>query len=126
MSTETSAATPNAHGRLTYDLFREAIDHLRERASVEHVYGEPIVTEGKTIVPVARVVFGFGGGLGSGPEEDPDSGEGGGGGGGAAAKPVGVLEVTDAGTRFIEFGNRRRSVVAAVVGLALGWLLGRR
>ena len=37
---------------------------LGQNASVKSVYGEPIVTDGKTIIPVAQVAFGFGGGYG--------------------------------------------------------------
>jgi uncharacterized spore protein YtfJ len=50
---------------------------LHESANVENVYGGPIVPEGKTIVPVARVACGFGLGSGSGSETEGD-GEGGG------------------------------------------------
>ena len=40
---------------------------LTRSASVKSVYGEAISANGKTIIPVARVAYGFGGGRGSKP-----------------------------------------------------------
>ena len=115
------------------ESLRTFVDRLRESASVESVYGEPIETAGKTVVPVARVAYGFGGGFGSseGEEGEGAAGEGAGGegagvGGGVAASPVGALEITEAETRFVRFADRRRQVAALAVGLLVGVLLGRR
>ncbi|MFC7133380.1 MULTISPECIES: spore germination protein GerW family protein [Salinibaculum] len=107
------------------------VEHLVERiqdsASVDRVFGDPITAEGRTLVPVARVAYGFGGGFGSGDgDEDGEGGEGGGVGGGVDARPLGVLEVTDAETRFVRFTDWRRTALAVGVGLVLGLLLGRR
>lgn len=99
---------------------------LRDSASVGRVYGEPIEIGRTTIVPVARVAYGFGGGFGSGGEETDEAGHGGGGGGGMRAAPVGVVEVTDEGTRFVRFASWRRLVLAAGIGVVLGVLFGRR
>lgn len=119
-------------------------DRLQHSAGSDAVFGEPIVAEGKTIIPVARIRYGFGGGFGSAePTGDGDttedgveevdaegrptpSGEGGGMGGGVDAGPVGVVEVTDAETRFVRFDDRRRLAAAFLGGLALGGLLARR
>lgn len=126
MSTEHgSSESPDRESGLI-DTIRNAIDGLSENASVRRVYGDPIEVEGKNIIPVARVGYGFGGGFGSGPETSEDGGEGGGGGGGVKTTPVGVLEVTESETRFIRFGNWKRLSLAVGVGVALGVLLGRR
>jgi uncharacterized spore protein YtfJ len=50
-----------------------------------------------TVIPVARVRWGFGGGSGSGRD---GTGEGSGGGGGVIASPVGYLEVKDGRAKF--------------------------
>ena len=42
------------------------------------------------------------------------------------AKPVGVVEITPDGTRFIRYGETRRLAGAALLGLAVGFLVGRR
>ena len=104
------------------ERFGDVADRLRESASTETVYGDPIERDGRTVVPVANVSYGFGGGWGT----DDEEGEGGGGGGGASATPVGALEVTAETTRFVRFGDRRRVGVALFVGLVLGVLLRRR
>ncbi|WP_327051800.1 GerW family sporulation protein [Halomicrococcus gelatinilyticus] len=100
----------------------DVVDRLRESATVETVYGDPIERGGRTVVPVANVRYGFGGGWGT----DDEEGEGGGLGGGTAATPVGALEVDEERTRFVRFDERRRTVIALFVGLALGAFLRRR
>ncbi len=70
-----------------------------DEASVRKVFGEPIVRDDLTIIPVARVGGGGGGGGGTGtgrpakPGEAETSGTGAGGGLGLTAKPAGVFVV---------------------------------
>lgn len=105
-------------------------ERLQSGASVKTVYGEPIVVEEKTIIPVARVAYGFGGGLrvrkkdeGGTQQKDGDRE---GGGAGLAASPVGVLEITQEGTRFVSVGEERRLAWTLIVGFFLGIWIGRR
>jgi len=56
---------------------------------VKSVYGEPVTSGQRTILPVATVQFSFGGGGG---------GKGGGGGGKVTARPSGIVEVTPEGS----------------------------
>ena len=99
-------------------------------ATVKNVFGDPIQLEGKTVVPVAKVVMGFGSGFGSGPAPHQSStnaqAEGGGGGGGMRAVPAGALEITASETRFIPFHDTRSLALAFGAGLFLGALLLRR
>ena len=99
---------------------------LTRSASVKSVYGEAISANGKTIIPVARVAYGFGGGRGRKSDEaNPKEGEGGG--GGVYAVPVGVLEVSETETRFIPLSDKRRLAGAALIGFCLGaWWARRR
>ena len=97
------------------DSFVERIaERVGAKASVHAVFGDPIERDGVTIVPVARVRWGFGGGSGSGPvpmgpgiggqgseADEGQAGTGSGGGGGAAADPVGYLEIGPDGAAFI-------------------------
>jgi len=101
---------------------------LTRSASVKSVYGEAITANGKTIIPVARVAYGFGGRRGAKPDEsNPDPKEGAGGGGGVYAFPVGVIEVTEAQTRFIVLSDKRRMAGAALIGFCMGaWWARRR
>lgn len=93
-------------------------------ANVKAVYGEPIAAQGKTLIPVAKIIYGYGGGAGTGGVGNSGArGEGGGGGGGARAIPVGVVEVSDQPTRFVPITDRRKLAGAAVTGIAVGFLL---
>ena len=87
------------------ELLQKMGDTLGSSATVKSVFGEPIHANGKTVVPVAKVAYGFGGGAGSGKADaNPDRhAEGGGGGGGVRAFPAGALEITEGGTRFVPF-----------------------
>lgn len=124
MATETSIG----------ESFRGIIEAVRDHAGVETAFGEPIEREGRTVVPVARVAYGFGGGFGEGAEIEGEEGadepaevggSGGGGGGGAMTRPLGVIEVTDHETRFVPLGDRRRSLVVVGIAFVVGFSLGR-
>jgi uncharacterized spore protein YtfJ len=71
-------------------LLERLADRLGGKASVAAVFGEPIVGDGVTVIPVARAVFGLGGGAG---RETGPAKVGGGGGGGAHARPLGFIEI---------------------------------
>ena len=102
---------------------------ISSSAHVKTVFGDPVSAEGKTIIPVARVRYGFGGGMGTGPSRSADEqriGQGGGGGGGVIVQPVGVVEVSATRTRFVPVHSQKRMVVAAFAGFIAGWLWSRR
>ena len=92
-------------------------ERVGAKASVRAVFGDPIERDGITVIPVAKVRWGFGGGAGRGPvavgpgiadaaaeTSDPEglgqSGSGSGGGGGATADPIGYLEIGPDGANF--------------------------
>jgi uncharacterized spore protein YtfJ len=97
------------------------VERMAERvggkASVRAVFGDPIERDGITVIPVAKVRWGFGGGAGRGPiamgpgiegqapeislsEDIRESGAGSGGGGGVTADPIGYLEIGPDGANF--------------------------
>jgi uncharacterized spore protein YtfJ len=110
------------------DLLQKIGETLGSTATVKSVFGEPIHAGGKTVVPVAKVAYGFGGGFGSGKDSAhaDRQGEGGGGGGGVRAFPAGALEITDGDTRFVPFTDIGQLVVAFAAGAVLGALIFRR
>jgi uncharacterized spore protein YtfJ len=103
-------------------------ERVGAKASVRAVFGDPIEQGGITVIPVARVRWGFGGGAGRGPiavgpgaaeaatEAATDgateattpgltfdegiSGSGTGGGGGVTADPIGYIEIGPDGATF--------------------------
>jgi uncharacterized spore protein YtfJ len=126
------------------DLLESIGEKLGSTATVKTVYGEPIQANGKTVVPIAKVAYGFGAGFGSGHGKhnghdiaahenasheaghEARHGEGGGGGGGVRAFPAGALEITDSGTRFVPFVDFRPLAAAFAMGALMGVLLFRR
>ena len=86
------------------DQFLEKLaDKVGAKASIKAVFGDPIVRNGTTIVPVAKVRWGFGGGTGTGPTSeasDAPVGTGSGAGGGVTAEPIGYLEIGNEGAAF--------------------------
>ena len=102
--------------------FQELFRSLVNQAGAKTIYADPISSEGRTIVPVARVRCGFGGGSGKKARQD---GEGGGGGGGFVSKPAGFIEISAQGTRFVPIVDRWDMALAVGAGACLGLLLGK-
>jgi uncharacterized spore protein YtfJ len=94
--TRTSEQTP---GTRTQQSIRGILESAFGKGDVRRVYGEPVVRNGRTIVPVADIGSAFGFGSGSGGEAGKE-GEGGGGGCRVTGKPIGYLEITDDGSCF--------------------------
>ncbi|MGO9257018.1 MAG: GerW family sporulation protein [Bryobacteraceae bacterium] len=87
------------------------------QVGVKTIFGDPISTNGKTIVPVANVHYGFGGGSG---RKSKDNEEEFGDGGGFIGKPVGVIEITNEQTRFIPIAPNWPIAAAFAIGVCLG------
>lgn len=97
-------------------LVNQLAERFQTSAAIKTVYGDPITVNSRTIIPVARVMYGFGAGSGRGPAHGgEDTGEGGGGGGGVRVKPMGVIEISDNGTRFIPVVDAGRMAMYGVV-----------
>jgi len=102
--------------------FAEVFKSIIEHAGAKTVYGEPVSVDGKTVLPVATVRYGFGGSSGG----KGNNWEHGGGGGGLVAKPLGVVEITRSQTRFIPIVSCRAVLIAVGIGVCLGFLAGSR
>ena len=108
-------------------LLQSLKESILSQANVKAIYGEPIAAHGKTVIPVAKIMYGYGAGAGTGGVGSGSArGEGGGGGGGAWAIPMGVIEVSDQQTRFVPITDRKRLAGAVLAGIGLGMLLGWR
>lgn len=90
--------------------------NLGQSASIKNVFGEPVHTGEKTIIPVARIAYGFGGGFGQGLPQT-DKGNGGGAGGGLQASARGVYEITPGRTRFIPASPFKHVLLGFAIGL---------
>src|SRR5260370_1194545 len=87
---------------IAQSLLQSLKESILSQASVKAIYGEPISAHGKTVVPVAKLMYAYGAGAGTGGVGDTSArGDGGGGGGGVRAVSVGVVEVGAHQTRFV-------------------------
>src|SRR5256885_11961335 len=95
-------------------------DSIQLHANAKQVYGEPVERDGTTVIPVARVQWGFGGGgLGHGAAER------GGGGGGARATAIGYIELRDGRSEFRpihDAGDIGTLLGVAAAGVIAGFL----
>jgi uncharacterized spore protein YtfJ len=108
-------------------LLQSLKDGVLSQASVKAIFGDPISAQGKTVIPVAKIMYGYGAGAGTGGVGNTSArGEGGGGGGGVRAIPIGVIDITDQQTRFVPITDRKRLGGAVLIGIGLGILLSWR
>jgi len=100
---------------------------MQTRAGVHAVFGEPIALDGRTVVPVASVQYGFGIGGGTGPgkgaESETERPSGGGGGGGARIEPIALIEVIDGKVKVQPIINVTRivTIAACLAAWAIFW-----
>lgn len=90
----------------TIDELVHRVSNVGEEVGASVCFGAPVERDGHTLIPVARVQFGFGMGFGRGTgakrgpaengatSDEGGEGEGGGGGGGGSSTPVAVIDVT--------------------------------
>lgn len=115
----------------TSQYLESVTDRLYASASVQTIFGKPFTVGERTVLPVARVGYGFGGGHGRKglpgiAETDPQSDVSGGGGGGVGARPLGVFEITSERIRFIPASSWRNDVAILIACAFAGFVLGRR
>ena len=91
------------------------------QAEAATIFGEPVERGDCTVIPVGRASsrFGFGGGTGTGPTDDAKGtsvggGGGGGGGGSLDVKPIGYIEITSSGSRFVQITDSTAIAIRAV------------
>ena len=116
---EAKAAAEEAAAGFDGTLAERIADRVGAHAGSGAVFGDPVSQDGRTVIPVARSMWGSGGGSGSSEE----MGTGGGGGGGAMSSPVGFIEIDEVGSRFRPLGapwQDARLVLAYSVG---AWLI---
>jgi uncharacterized spore protein YtfJ len=79
------------------ELLKLITDRLESIASVKTIVGDPVTVADSTIIPVCRIMVGFGGGGGSGEGIAESKGKGGGGGaaggGGVRVDPVAFIVI---------------------------------
>ena len=98
----------------------DAVERVRDTAQWRAAFGEPLVFENRTVIPVAQVGYGFGLGFGH-PSEIPDeeamlAAEGqGGAGGGAMSRPLGAIVVGEDEVYFEETVDAAKISMAGII-----------
>lgn len=91
---------------------------IDERATVKTMFGEAVHEDGRTIIPVAKVTYGFGFGAGRGAKkahEEEGPREGGGGGGGVSVRPVAILDMDSKASRITPIIDLNRLALAGML-----------
>jgi len=78
-------------------LLENVFDQIGMNAGAKAVFADPIERNGRTVIPVAQAIVGAGAGGG----DSDEMGSGAGAGGGALTRPLGYIEISDAGTVFV-------------------------
>ena len=100
--------------KIDIDRFFEQFDGTRKQASVDAVFGTPIESDGKTVIPIASTIYGFG--LGAGVDEQKEKSDfGGGGGGGYIVRPMAVAVIDQGGVRIDPIINEERIALAGML-----------
>lgn len=111
------------NGRVENDsptLVERLAQRLGVSSSAQAVYGEPVERDGLTIIPVAKLRYGFGAGEGS--SRSPEAG-GGGGGGGSSVSPLGYIEIKGGQSQFRPIHDPSSFVPLVAVGGVMSWLV---
>lgn len=99
-------------------FIRQLAEKLGASTTAKTIYGDPIERGDVTVIPVAKILCGFGGGEGDG------NGQGGaGGGGGVKVTPVGYIELKNGGSSFRPIRNTATTIAILVAGGIAGVLL---
>ncbi len=97
-----------------------SMEKIRQMVDVNTIIGEPIYTEGATIIPVSKVSFGFASGGSDLPAQAAEKFAGGAG-AGVTVKPVAFIVIKpDGDVRLLELGSKGGavdSVIDALPGL---------
>lgn len=115
-----------------FDTIENAMQMLRERLSVKTVYGDPVTADGITVIPVSKVSFGFGGGGSNvaprGVSDETLAGNGdaairaglrtGGMGGGGMVEPLGYIEISATGSRWVPLEPPRAEIFLRLLAIA--------
>ena len=106
-------AEKEARADAAQDVLTRVAERLGAGAAASAVFGTPVERDGVTVIPVARLRWGFGGGSGRGRNEKAQDGWGGA--GGVQAAPLGFIEMTDGGAQYRRVHDPLRLAIAALL-----------
>jgi uncharacterized spore protein YtfJ len=74
-------------------LIKTLMEEIKSITKTETILGDPINLGNNTIIPVCRIMVGFGAGGGEGEMQEKKGGSGGGGGGGLKVEPAAFIVI---------------------------------
>jgi len=87
------------------DLIKNLLKESQEMLDSKTVVGTPIQAGDYTVIPVSKIVFGFGGGGGESPDQKT-GGSGEGAGGGWSIEPVAFIVLGKDGAKLMTIGDK--------------------
>ncbi|MFH8749765.1 GerW family sporulation protein [Streptomyces rimosus] len=112
-ASENASLEARAAEHVSAVLLEQLADKLGCRAPGTVVFGEPVVSQDITVIPVARIGFGFGGNTGQQAGEDGVVG------GGVEARPLGFIEIKEGKTVYKPIRDPWVNVLVPLAGGAL-------
>jgi uncharacterized spore protein YtfJ len=102
-----------------FSALRRFVEGARDTFTVRTVYGDPVESKGVTVIPVAQTYFGLGAGGGGGRTG------GTGGGGGGMVRPIGFIEITAKGARWVPIQRAWQRIAIRALPPIIALLVGR-
>lgn len=95
-------------------IMENTLEKMREMVDVSTIIGDPIKTDGTTLIPVSKVSYGFTSGGTDLPSKQNAELFGGGGGGGISITPVAFIVIQDDKVRMMQINNYSSSADRAI------------
>lgn len=99
------------------DMIKNFLEELKQIVRTETVVGQPIQAGDSTVIPVSKVMFGFGGGGGTSQSEKKESGGGTGIGGGASIEPLAFIVISEGKAQLLSVKEKGGITPGKVVDL---------
>lgn len=95
-------------------IMENTLEKMREMVDVSTIIGDPIQTDGTTLIPVSKVSYGFTSGGTDLPSKQNAELFGGGGGGGITITPVAFIVIQNDKVRMMQINNYSSSADRAI------------
>lgn len=95
-------------------IMENTLEKMREMVDVSTIIGDPIKTDGTTLIPVSKVSYGFTSGGTDLPSKQNAELFGGGGGGGITITPVAFIVIQNDKVRMMQINNYSSSADRAI------------
>lgn len=95
-------------------IMENTLEKMREMVDVSTIIGDPIRTDGTTLIPVSKVSYGFTSGGTDLPSKQNAELFGGGGGGGISITPVAFIVIQNDKVRMMQINNYSSSADRAI------------